>query len=255
MAETITTNYSWTKPDPGASANTWGSTPNDDLDKIDAQVFANQQGLSPIGAITMYAGATAPTNWLLCNGATLSQAAPYDKLFAILGAAFNVGTVAADKFMLPNLQTRFPVGALNNVGATGGAATVTLDTTMIPAHQHGVGDPGHTHTITQTAHTHTDAGHTHPASQTAHDHGGVTVPGGTFSLGASGYTTQAGRTDMQQPTVTVTAGAAVISSNNANVSINSNVTGIAALTSSVGGGLPHTNLPPWLALNFIVRYQ
>lgn len=28
---------------------------------------------------------------------------------------------------------------------TGGAKTVTLDTTQIPAHSHGVTDPGHTH--------------------------------------------------------------------------------------------------------------
>ena len=43
VAETLTANYGWTKPDPGASANTWGDTLNKTTDKIDAQAFVNQQ--------------------------------------------------------------------------------------------------------------------------------------------------------------------------------------------------------------------
>jgi hypothetical protein len=50
LAETLTPNFGWTKPDPGASANTWGTTLNATTDKIDAQVFVNQTAISNITA-------------------------------------------------------------------------------------------------------------------------------------------------------------------------------------------------------------
>ena len=47
MADTVTVNYGWTKPDPGASDDTWGDKLNADLDGIDAQlrIVAETPGL------------------------------------------------------------------------------------------------------------------------------------------------------------------------------------------------------------------
>jgi hypothetical protein len=45
MADTFTVNYNWTKPDPGASDDTWGDKLNADLDAIDAQLRTVADGV------------------------------------------------------------------------------------------------------------------------------------------------------------------------------------------------------------------
>lgn len=80
----------------------------------------------PVGAITAYAGTTAPTGWHLCDGTAHGSSA----LQAILGSA-----------NAPDLRDRFIAGAGSTYarGDTGGAATVALATANLPAHDHSVG--------------------------------------------------------------------------------------------------------------------
>lgn len=77
----------------------------------------------PVGAITAFAGTSAPAGWHLCDGSAHGSSA----LQAVLGSA-----------NAPDLRDRFVVGAGSTYsrGATGGAATVTLDVTEMPAHTH-----------------------------------------------------------------------------------------------------------------------
>lgn len=52
----------------------------------------------------------------------------------------------------PDLRTKFVKGVLTNAtnpGTTGGADTVTLDSTVIPSHNHSITETAHTHTIDQ----------------------------------------------------------------------------------------------------------
>ena len=259
MAETTTVNYGWTMPDPGASANTWGATLNATTQKVDNQVFLNQQAGVPVGATVMWLAATPPTNWLICNGALLSTTGTYAALFAILG--YTCGGSGAN-FNLPDLRNRFPMGA-GTLGAVGGAATVTLDATMIPAHTHPATQAAHGHAATQATHAHNIAtgGHSHAIHTGAHNHtvpnsvsfsAGSGVPGGvgaqlgtqtTSTAGDLGGNTDTagnlgGNTDSQAPAITVPTAQPAIT--------------VAANT---GGGAAHNNLPPFQQVNFIIKYQ
>lgn len=128
----------------------------------------------PVGVITMWSGSIAsiPAGWALCNGAS--------------------GT--------PDLRDRFVVGAGSTyaVGNTGGANTVTLDTTQIPSHTHtGSGTTAstnidHTHSGTTGA---TDLSHSHTGSGTTsgqsanHTHSGTSdINNVDHSHGGSGTT-------------------------------------------------------------------
>jgi microcystin-dependent protein len=96
-----------------------------------------------IGQIVMFAGTFAPRGWAFCNGQILSIA-QNTALFSILGTTY--GGNGQTTFALPDLRGRVPVhpgqgpGLSNYVlGQSGGAETVTLNTTQIPAHAHSLG--------------------------------------------------------------------------------------------------------------------
>ena len=267
MAETLTANYGWTKPDPGASANTWGATLNATTDKIDNQVFQNQQGLAPIGSGALWFTATPPANYIFADGASRSTAAPFDKLFAIFGTAFNQAGDAAGTFRTPNPEQFFLFGAgpSNPVGSSGGSSSVTLATANLPPHAHPIVDVAHSHSASQNAHAHlvSTGSHAHAVTTGAHAHSGVAVglsgPGtGSIAGGVGGGNLQMGNTstagnlggntdtagnlgggtDTQQPGVTV----------------NASGTGLST-TQNAGSGAAFNVVPPFFAINIIIRYQ
>lgn len=133
------------------------------------------QVLVPPGTVSMYAGATAPGGWLLCDGAAVSRTT-YADLFAALGTAYGAGN-GTTTFNVPNFVDRYPIGvgaaargstlgsqtptvvvasagAHSHGGVTGAAGShshggVTaghaLTEGQMPFHSHGVNDPGHVH--------------------------------------------------------------------------------------------------------------
>jgi microcystin-dependent protein len=266
LAETQTPNYKWVKPDIGGDASTWGNVLNATTDAIDSTVYANQQAGVPIGAVTMFAGATPPSNWLICDGSSLATTGTYAGLFAAIGYAYG-GSGA--NFNLPNLLGAFPLGAgagsqINvALGAIGGEANHVLSVTEMAAHAHNISDPTHAHGAYQNAHSHgiVTGGHSHSVSMNDHTHGysqwnssgGIAVgisgtsyfqqniaanTGGASNLSGStnAVGNLGGNTDTQQPGVGIYAAG----------------TGISV--ASAGGSAGHNTVPPYVALNFIIRF-
>ncbi len=88
-----------------------------------------------IGEIRMFGGNFAPAGWAFCNGA-LMAIDQNDALFQLIGTTY--GGDGQTTFALPNLQSRVPVhmGPGFALAQMGGAESVTLTVSQIPAHSH-----------------------------------------------------------------------------------------------------------------------
>ena len=109
-------------------------------------VISGASGGTIAGELKMWPTATAPTGYLLCNGALVSRTT-YAGLFAVVGTTYGPGD-GSTTFNLPNFKDRMPVGAGNTYSAnnTGGSTDA-----IIPSHNHAITDPGHSHVIMQRA--------------------------------------------------------------------------------------------------------
>jgi microcystin-dependent protein len=70
--------------------------------------YAEAEDATPSGSILMFAGSTAPANWLLCDGAAVSRAT-YNKLFQAIGTTWGAGN-GTTTFNLPDMRGFAPVG-------------------------------------------------------------------------------------------------------------------------------------------------
>src|SRR5436190_15867975 len=78
-----------------------------------------------------------PKGWALCNG----QFLPINQnqaLFALLGTTY--GGNGQTTFALPNLRGQVPIhmGNGHTLGETGGSTSVTINTSTMPTHIHGM---------------------------------------------------------------------------------------------------------------------
>lgn len=105
----------------------------------------------PVGAVTDYAGTTAPSGWLLCYGQAVSRTT-FAALFAAIGTTYGTGD-GSTTFNLPDCRGRVSAGKddmggasadrltspLNgdNLGATGGSQGVAISVAQLPSHDHG----------------------------------------------------------------------------------------------------------------------
>jgi microcystin-dependent protein len=110
------------------------------------------------GFLQPYAGSSAPSGWLMCDGSAISRT-QYANLFAVIGVTYGVGDNVTT-FNIPDLRQRFPLGKAasgtgSTLGSTGGAIdhthTLSGSTANESSHTHGITTSGtHTHTISGT---------------------------------------------------------------------------------------------------------
>jgi microcystin-dependent protein len=130
----------------------------------------------------MFGGPTAPTDWLICDGASLLRAGAYAGLFAVIGVAF--GAADGTHFNLPDFRERGPLGkgATHALAATGGSTTQAIAHSLtLPshAHNHALTLPSHTHSQSLTLPNHA---HAHSLTLPVHVHG-VSQLGAAISMG------------------------------------------------------------------------
>ena len=150
--------------------------------------------VTPAGVIAAFAGAAAPTGWLLCDGKEYDRRT-YPELARVFGNGF--------KFRVPDLRGRFVLGASSThpAGEKGGEEKHTLTVAEMAPHQHQIGGE---------------------ASQWA---GGAGIyrtdfGGGSRWMGISDF--GAGYVDR-------------------------------AIAMMAGGGQPFNIMPPYVAMNFIIK--
>jgi len=94
-----------------------------------------------VGVVLPYAGATAPTGFLLADGSAVSRTT-YADLFAVIADTYGVGD-GSTTFNLPNLNGRVAVGKstdteFDTLGKTGGEKTHALTQQELAAHTHSI---------------------------------------------------------------------------------------------------------------------
>jgi microcystin-dependent protein len=207
-------------------------------------------GVVPVGALMLWPTAAAPAAWLLCDGHQV-LAADYPKLAAVLGSA-------GGQITLPNFTDRFPVGpGASPVLGSGGNASNVLGVNQLPAHNHPVTDPGHTHGVGQAG------GHGHSLNIT---NANVVDPQHVFAVaGGVAYT---GLTNVTLgstfilPTSTADywhgeqgghghIGSTAVAIGDHAHALGTNGTGISTQNAGAGGAIE--NRPPFLVVNFIIR--
>jgi microcystin-dependent protein len=176
-----------------------------------------------VGQIILVAFNFAPSGYAFCDG-QLMAIAQNTTLFQLIGTTY--GGDGVNTFALPDLRGRVPIGTGQGpglspyvIGGAGGFETVTLTTNQLAAHTHVVDISGLTAPPKCT---------NVPGNQRSP---GGNVPAGEAAGVTATYSSLAPDANMASGSITVAG---------------------AVSSSPMGGGFPHGNVQPSLALNFCI---
>lgn len=110
--------------------------------------IAVRSTIIPTGAIILYTVAVIPPGFLKCDGSTVSQTT-YAALFTLIGHSYGADP-GGGNFILPNLNSKFPIGSDGTHALASAGGAFTTDYTA------GQGNPGNGgSTPYAQGHTHT----------------------------------------------------------------------------------------------------
>lgn len=125
-----------------------GTTSTDAATKGQMDTAVAAAAIAP-GVTVPYAGSSAPSGWLLCNGQAVSRTT-YSALFAIIATTYGTGD-GSTTFNVPDLRGEFLRGLDGGRGVDTGRTLGSAQSADIAAHSHtasaAVTDPGHIHNI------------------------------------------------------------------------------------------------------------
>ena len=178
-----------------------------------------------IGEVRFFGGSWAPKNWAFCQGQTL-QTGQYQALFSIIGSIY--GGDGISTFKLPDIRGRVAIGtgtgpALTRrpLGQWGGMETNQLTVSSMPTHMHNV-------------HSQLSASASMLASSSED---GVNNTGTENYIGTGGTMPEIYKESLENPVNMPTQP----------VQITGNIN-----IAETGGNLPHNNIQPFQALNYII---
>ena len=219
-------------------------------------------GAVPVGVVNPFAGATAPSGWLLCYGQAVSRTA-YPVLFTTLSTTYGSGD-GSTTFNIPDMRGRVVAGEddmggtaasrLTNagsgitgttLGATGGAETVTLTSAQsgVPAHSHA-NTAAFSGSFTGTAGTtgNDSPDHSHNIGW---DGGGLAAGSvSMWGLQGSGNNKATSGASARHTHTFTPAG-----------SVSGTVTMTNANNTAANAASAHTNTQPTIVLNYIIKAQ
>lgn len=191
-----------------------------------------------VGEIRAFAGNFAPRTWMFCQGQQMSLS-QYQVLYAIIGTIY--GGDGVNTFNLPNIASRIVVGAGQGAGLSAyplgqvnGQENHTLTSSELPAH---------THQITPTYST--TAASVNISLNAVASSGAENSPVGNYLAQDSSGTDNVYANPANSPNL---------------VNLNSNAAQLSNLSPPIpgvtigvaGSSLPHNNIQPLLAVNYII---
>lgn len=103
---------------------------------------AQDMGTNPPGTMIQFAGTSAPSGYLWCDGSAVSRTV-YARLFAAIGTTWGSGD-GSSTFNLPNSQGAFFRGSGDGLNPST-RAVGSYEADDVKPHSHTITDPGHTH--------------------------------------------------------------------------------------------------------------
>jgi microcystin-dependent protein len=195
--------------------------------QIATTAFVQSSGL--VGEIKMWGVSSAPTGYLLCNGAAVSRTT-YAALFAVYGTTFGSGD-GATTFNVPDFRDRMPIGAGSTyaLAATGGSATTTISSSNLPAHTHSFSaTTGNNNSSLSHQHNLLGSAGTHYVADGGYMQGGS--GSNPWSLGSQDYGTY------------TTASGDLVHTHS-----------VSGTTGSTGSGTAATTISPYLGIYYIIK--